>query len=484
MRVLLVQPPCNLIKTRLERKFAVHPLGLAYIASVLRNAGHEVFFLDCVVDHFDVETPARENFIRYGMPYEQIVARIREVNPEVVGVSAIQSIRKWESMEVCRAAKEVNRRIVTILGGSYPSCFPDEALGFQELDYAVIGEGERTVVSLLAAITAGRKGLSAIDGLAYRDGQGIVVQPKTSQIENLDTVPYPAWDILPMRSYSSVGVGTGSFGTRHYALMETSRGCVHDCHYCGKNVSKGSGYRVRSAENVIGEIDLLVKNYGIEEIQFEDYNCLSNMRRWLDICKILVERDYSVNWSMPHGMQVKLLNEKNLPLFKASGCDTLYLAVESANQRYLDDMGKGVQLDYTRKVTGIGRDLGLAICGYFMIGVLGETMDDIKATVDYALSLELDDVGFFIANPIPGSELYDKIIDGGYLVDGFDTSHIRYSMANVKSPHWTSADLQRTRHMAWRQNREENMNLVKDRYSKEFKTNIFREETEASFQCD
>ncbi|VAX23789.1 hypothetical protein MNBD_NITROSPINAE03-79, partial [hydrothermal vent metagenome] len=270
MRVLLVQPPCNIIKTRLERKFSVHPLGLAYVASALRNAGHDVEFLDCVVDHFDIEAPIRGDFIRYGMPYDRIVEKIREINPEVVGVSAIQSIRKWESAEVCRAAKEVNPEIITIIGGSYPSCFPKEALCFQEIDFACIGEGEETAVKLLESLNGGKVGLESIDGLAYRKEKRIHVNPKTTMIDDLDSLTYPAYDLLPMKKYSGVGVGTGSFGTKHYCIMETSRGCVHDCHYCGKNMSKGDGYRTRSAKNVLGEIKILVEDYGIEEIQFED----------------------------------------------------------------------------------------------------------------------------------------------------------------------------------------------------------------------
>lgn len=484
MRVLLVQPPCNIIKTRLERKFAVHPLGLAYIAAVLRREGHEVDVLDCVVHDFEIEVPVRESFIRYGMPYAEIVRYIAERDPDVVGVSAVQSIRKWESMEVCQAAKEVDPAIVTILGGSYPSCFPEEAMSCQALDYAVLGEGERTVVQLLAALGNGGPGLGHIDGLAYRRDGAVVVQPRTEYIEDLDSLPYPAWDLFPMEAYSSVGVGTGSFGTKHYCLMETSRGCPMNCHYCGKNKSKGLGYRFRSPDHVLGELRMLVEDFGIEEVQFEDYNCLSHKRRWTEICQGIIDSGLEVAWSMPHGMQVKLLNREWLDLFRRSGCDTLYLAVESANQPYLDAMGKGVKLDDTRDVVTIARDLGFAICGYFMIGVLGESMDDIKATVDYALSLDLDDVGFFIANPIPGSRLYQAIEEQALFVDGFDTSHIRYSMANVKSDHWVSADLQRIRHMAWQENRKLNKDKVGERFQKEFKTNIFLSEAESAFQVN
>lgn len=310
----------------------------------------------------------------------------------------------------------------------------------------------------------------------------MVVQPRTRYIQNLDSLPLPAWNLFPMEAYSSLGIGTGSFGTRRYCLMETSRGCAMNCHYCGKNKSKGQGYRVRSPGHVLREIHMLVEDFGIEEVQFEDYNCLSNKPRWTEICQGIIDSGLQVSWSMPHGMQVKLLDREWLELFQRSGCDTLYLAVESGNQRYLDEMGKGVQLDHTREVLAIARDLGLAVCGYFMIGVVGESMDDIKATIDYALALDLDDVGFFIANPIPGSRLYETIAAQGLFVDGFDTSHIRYSMANVKSDQWTSADLQRIRHQAWQQNRKRNQEAVGGKFQKEFKTNIFLSEAECTFQ--
>lgn len=483
MKILLVQPPCNIIKTKLERKFAVHPLGLAYIAAVLRQNKYDLEILDCVVNDFETEIPVRKDFIRYGMPHEKIVSEIRRVRPDVVGVSAIQSIRKWESLEVCKAAKEVDPKIVTIMGGTYPSCFTEEALSFPELDIAVIGEGEETILELLKAIENKGKGFDKIQGIGYKENGKVRINPRTRLIEDLDKIPYPAWDMFPMKAYSTVGVGTGSFGTKHYCLMETSRGCPHNCHYCGKNIVKGFGYRVRSVDNVLGEMKMLVDNFQIEEIQFEDYNCLSDMDRWVAICEGIVKNGLKFSWSMPHGMQVKLLNKELLELFKRSGCDTLYLAIESANQPYLDEMGKGVKVDYAKDIVEIAQGLGIAVCGYFMIGVLGETRQDIQRTIEYALSLKIDDVGFFIANPIPGSRFFEKIKKEGKFVDGFDPSHIRYSMANIKSPEWTSADLQRLRHAAWQENRKRNMDRVQSKFGKDFKTNIFLSEADSAFQC-
>jgi len=432
-RVLLIQPPLTAhIDLSTEPKGVHPPIGLAYIAAVLEKS-YDVSILDAVVEGYETEIRLDNSRIRYGLTFREIRDRIEAMQPDVVGVSNLFSAGFRDAAKVCSLAKEVDKDIITVIGGPHPSALPEEVLGYEDIDFVVIGEGEYSFRDLLRGMEKGD--LSGLDGIAFRDNGRIRLIPKTRFIRDLDELPFPARHLLPMERYFEIGEAFIVTKRKPFTPMNTSRGCVARCSFCPVHATWGGRWRARSAENVLAEIEHLVEEYGVREIHFDDDNITLSRRRAEDIFRGIIDRKLDIVWTVPPGLALWAVDDELLRLMRESGCYKLFIAVESGDERVLHDIiRKPLDLKKVKPLVRTMRKLGIETESYFVVGMPGETEESLRRTFRFARDLDTDVTHYFFANPIPGSELWDICSNGGYFKEGFSYENIRMEKSNIEVP--------------------------------------------------
>ncbi len=399
-RVMLIYPPRRV--AALYDKVSCVPMGISSLGAVLREQ-YEVKLLDAATEGYDQERWESKYFFEYGLSTEQILKQIERFGPQVVGLTCMFSAQFPIVARLVQRIKQTFPEVITVTGGTHPSFLPEDSLRRAPgLDYIVIGEAEESFPQLLHALAAG-KPPEGVDGIAWRDNGNVRINPKTRYIENLDTLPFPARDLLPIEKYFEINIPFMFFSKSPRNIsFATSRGCPFRCRFCSSCHYWGRRTRFRSVENVLAEMEELINRFGVEELKFEDDNLLANPERAKRIFRGMLERKFNLHWNMPNGVLVKALeDEELLDLMKASGCYEVILAFESGDQDVLDniikkplDLKKAV--DTTRKV----RDHGIDTHAFFIIGFPGETLRNIKNTLDYARkAVALDKAYIFLFNP-------------------------------------------------------------------------------------
>lgn len=441
-RVLLIRPPATIVKS-VEPKSLAIPLGLAYLGAALEG-NYDVKILDAMAEGFEEELSLNDGTLRYGLSSDKIRDKIREFSPDVVGISCLFSVQFANALEVCRIIKKVDENIITIVGGAHPSALPQEVLKEKEIDLVVMGEGEKTLGELLKAIDEGAD-LAKIDGIAYRVGENIVVNAKTRYIEDLDSLPFPARHLLPMEKYFEVNKPHGSTTLRSPStVLISSRGCPGRCVFCSIHTVWGKAYRARSAENVLMEIEDLIKRYGIKEVQFEDDNLILDKERARRIFRGMISRKMNISWHPVGGIALWKLDEELIRLMKESGCYRLSLPIESGDQYVLDNIiKKPVDLGKIRSMIAVVKKYRIKTDALFVIGFPGETKKQLQNTFKYVRSLPVDNINFFFATPFPGTELLAICRDKKCLRPDFDYRHLRAGEVNIVTPEFTRHELER-----------------------------------------
>jgi len=280
--ILLVNPPVLLEKNNIGVD-VFQPLGLAYIGAILREDGYPVSILDAAalgwqnVKYFD----SRRDF--NGLDFESIADEVRKNNPRVVGITNNFTIQKDSAFKVASVIKSVDKDIIVIVGGSHVTIRPEECLLNPDIDFAVLGEGELTILELMNKLTRGSSTneLKEVLGIAFREKDGFHVTGPRPYNNNLDDLPYPARDLLPMSLYFEAAKSKRANRDmdKPWATMITSRGCPFKCSFCSIHITMGRPFRYRSPENVAGELKELVTRYGVQQVDFEDDNLTCDNRR-------------------------------------------------------------------------------------------------------------------------------------------------------------------------------------------------------------
>lgn len=377
------------INTRLpqslnKRQGVLPPLGLAYIASSLERAGHEVRLIDAIAEN---------------LTKEEVRQRIREFSPKVVGVTAMTPTFKG-AMEAAQIAKEEGA--ITVMGGVHMALFAAETLTYDYVDYGVIGEGEETIIDLCDAIE-NDKAVSSIEGLAYKNGSEIKVgSPKL--IANLDDLPFPAYNLLPMHLYSSI------IGYDTATTMMGSRGCPYKCTFCYKTPSDKK-YRRRNVKSIVDEIEHVMDKYNVKEIMF--YDDLMPKPYVHELCNELLERKVKVAWEVPQ--RVNLVDRESLHLMKRAGCRMLRYGVEQGDPDMMQIIEKRTTQNEVINAFKWTHEAGIETFAYFIVGYINETDETMRSTVDLAKAIDPKYVMFTKAVPLPDTKLMDDAVKQGFI---------------------------------------------------------------------
>jgi radical SAM superfamily enzyme YgiQ (UPF0313 family) len=391
-----VRWPFTISKAEFERgnKASYHfPLYQAYTLAVLEQEGFGVAAIDCSVS---------------GMDVEEFVRAVEGQAPDLV-VLEISTPTFDLDMATATALKE-SLGIPIALVGTHASIYHREILGgHSSIDFVIRGEYEYVVLDLATAVREG-KDLDAVQGLTFRRDGDIVVNPDRPRVEDLDTIPFPARDHFEWRKYHEP-----TYFALPWITMITSRGCPYRCTFCSwPQTMYGHRYRVRSAENVVDEMEHCVEKYRPGEIFFDDDTFTIGKTRVMEICREIRDRDLRVVWSCM-GRTDTVDDEMLAGMFNA-GCRKIKFGVETGSKRIMSTIQKGLDLDKVATAFQMARSVGMEVHGTFMVGLPGETRDTARETVQLACSIPMDSVQFSIATPFPGTDFYEQCRRNGWLV--------------------------------------------------------------------
>jgi anaerobic magnesium-protoporphyrin IX monomethyl ester cyclase len=404
LRALLINPKSSLpIDTRTSPS-----LGLAYLAAVSEQAGHQIRVYDG-----DVEA----------LPLE---AALREFEPHIVGITAntTQITAAWRDAAI---VKQVSN-IPVVLGGPHPTVLPDESAAKPFVDAVVRSEGEATWTEILSRLDKAElstTGMSwdGILGVTFRQADGSVVSAPDRPpipVEELDAMPFPAWHLFRLEQYTNLQPAVDQVSGHSLPIL-TSRGCPYRCTYCSQIGPRR--WRARSTKSVVAEWRGLVKEQGAVEIGVLDDSFNINRQRVLEICQALLDEGlHHVPWIMINGIRANLADEELLGAMKRAGCIRTAFGVESGNQAILDTVvDKHLTLDQVRSAFRAARAVGLETIGFFIIGLPGETEATMDDTIRLACELDPLVANFSIATPFPGTQMYDTVkAQGSLLAETWD----------------------------------------------------------------
>lgn len=391
------------------------PLGVCCLAAVARSRGHAVKIIDCLAEGFAHAVKEGE-FVTYGLSDDEIRGRIEDFNPDLVGVSCLFSAQYGNARKLCELVKRVSPRTVTVMGGMHPTVKPREVLSEESVDFIFQGESDLSFSDLCDALERGED-FGGIDGLGYKRGGGLVVNRKEHFIEDLDALPFPARDLLNLECYYRPALAHG-FVLKHRRNMNliTSRGCTAHCIFCTIFLVWGRRFRARSPENVLAELEHMKRTFGIRHVQFEDDNLTYDIGRAKRIFRGMIERKLDLAWNTPNGVALWMMDRETLDLMKRSGCYYVKFAVESGNQRVLSGVIKKPQdLARARELIAYARSIGMKVGSFFVVGLPGETREEMQDSFDFRYGTTLDYTVYITAKPEHGTELRRICEEKGYL---------------------------------------------------------------------
>ncbi|MEM1515648.1 MAG: radical SAM protein [Candidatus Bathyarchaeia archaeon] len=392
MKIVLINPPSHSSEL-LRIGIKAPPLGLAYLASMLERSGYDVKIIDALA---------------LDLSLTQVRDILNKEQPEIIGITASTPMIN-DAYKVARNAKNVCPNSTVILGGPHPTFLPIETLQeCQSIDIVCIGEGEETIVEI-ADIIRKKMDLANVKGIAFRtrDNRIVKTEPRPL-IKDLDSLPPPAWHLLPMDKYTVLGKKTV------ICHVMSSRGCPFQCIFCSSSKIFGRKYRARSAKNVVDEIEFLVSNYNPESIEFSDDEFTLNQKRVEEICYELKRRKIDIPWAC--GSRVDTISTSLLKKMKEAGCSFIYYGIESASQRILNFIKKGITIDQIKRAVMLTKEIGIKMMGSFIVGFPDETKEEIKSTLSFPKKLKIDYAQFTVATPYPGTELYEMAKKDGLLL--------------------------------------------------------------------
>jgi anaerobic magnesium-protoporphyrin IX monomethyl ester cyclase len=446
MRVCLINPPR--ISPKLWGKPSVYqPIDLAYVAAVLEKQ-HKVQIIDAANEGWNNLEEIGGTKYRQGLKNEEIIARIRSFSPDIVVITVPFSGWSGAAFDVAATVKKVDKSIVTALIGLHPSAKPAECLMQPNVDFVVIGEPEQTVLELVGVLEQGKMDdLNKVKGIGFVKNGETIITAHRPFIQDLDSLPFPARHLLPMEQFFEAAKKMPISGNlrKPPVRMLTSRGCPHGCIFCSNNIVMGRQWRARSAENVVAEIEQIIATYGIRQIDFLDDNIAFDRKRLETICDLIVEKGLNIEWCTPNGVRADSLDKELLAKMRKAGCVSILIAPESGVQRVVDQIIKKKQdLRKVEEVVVAARRLGIKVGCFFIIGMIGETKDDIKATIKYAYKLRklgADRFYFSYATPLYGTELYEQAKRGGFLKPTFSDEALSEVKPLIETSEFTCDDL-------------------------------------------
>lgn len=387
MKVLFVNPPQTASKYKFMGVIAP-PLGIAYMAGVLQENNIDVEILDASAEDMDFKDVEKELLKR---------------KPDLVALTALTPTI-GRALETAQVVKETLPDSIVVMGGYHPTFNFIETLEDENVDIVIRGEGEYIMLNLVQALE-NQSSLHDVKGIVFEDknSKEIVVNPEAPLIQDLDELPFPALNLLPMKKYHLLDMDT------HMTTMITTRGCPMQCSFCSSAAMHGKKIRERSVENIVDEIEYLKTNYDIDTIAFMDDTFTLKKRKVMAICDEILKRNIEIMWGCTS--RVDTLDEKLLKKMKEAGCITIFIGVESADQQQLDNMCKNTTIAKIENAFKIAHKLKIRTIASVALGMPGDTKEIMNKTVKFVHKLKPNYAIYSLATPYPGTKFYKEAFE-------------------------------------------------------------------------
>ena len=360
------------------------PLALGYIGAYLQRERHAVRIIDGLRDRLDNE-----------------ILAARCEGAELVGVTILSDYYP-QARDLVRRLKRHGAKVA--LGGPHVTIVPSESLEQTGADFAVVGEGEAALAELASQLEGGGDG-ERIPGVVTR------AHPEGTArelLKDLDSLPFPDWDQLPPSSYPMAPHGGVA---KNYPIVPitSSRGCPYRCSFCSSPSLWRYKIRFRSPENVVDEIEYMVRRYGVREVHFEDDNMTLKRDRAAAIAEGIIRRGLKISWATPNGIRADKVDRELVQLMKRSGLYSVAFGIESANPEILRRCGKKASIKKYENAINLTSEAGILTQGFFIFGLPGETEQTINNTIRWATNSKLDKAQFLILDVMPGTRIWDDL---------------------------------------------------------------------------
>ena len=387
------------------------PLGLAYIAAAVREAGFAYHVIDAVGEALDdiARYPDRNDMMVQGLSTEEIAERIPE-NTEVIGVSCLFSTLWPLTRQIGEASRKRFPNALLVLGGEHGTAVPEHVLLSSPFDVVVLGEGEDTFVNLLHARVNGTP-LHEVKGIALRDGTDIVNTGLSPRTRDVDSIPLPDWDSFPIEEYIERHQINGVNVGRSMPILAT-RGCPYECTFCSSPFMWTRRYIPRDPKRLVDEMECYIKKYRVSNFDFQDLTAIVKRRWAVEFCNELLDRNLNVSWQMPSGTRSEIFDEELADLLYRSGCYALAFAPESGSPEILEIVKKQVDLDKMLAAMRITLARGMALSCLIVIGFPDDTPETLRVTMRLIRKMArmgVYDVAVSKFVPYPGSELFKRL---------------------------------------------------------------------------
>jgi len=415
-KILLINPPAPV-----RRPYP--PFGLLSLAAYLESKNTclcDIIDFDCLgLDDLGDLKPIQAPSVERQVSWDEVESYISNADYDIFGLSLTFSLNFQSTQRVASLIRKHHPDSVIVVGGNHTSSMPKQTLEqIPEIDYAICGEGEKTLTMLINALKGGTD-ISNIPALVHRDSSG---QPTDfngiPQLLEMSELPFEAIDKIPIRTYRTIWEYLGY--STHYKCNDpagyllSSRGCPYRCIYCSTRVVHGRSFRPKSAERVFKEMKERYDKYGVRKFGFVDDNFTVSVKRVEKICDMICAAGWpeeGVIWSCYS--RVNNLTRNLLVKMKAAGCVSLNFGIESGDEKVLEIIKKDIKLDEVRNALKVTKELGFFRGCNFMVGHWGDTRESVLRTLEFAIEIEPDYAAFWITTPYPGTELYELAKEKG-----------------------------------------------------------------------
>jgi len=393
MNILLVNPSSAVAYGKMKSPVQMH-MGLAYIAAVLEKNKHNVDIMD-----IDAEGINTEKFTELVKTRKYSIAGFTMTTPTFSS-----------SVKLAELVKRHSPQTKTVFGGIHPTIKPYEVADLECVDVVVKGEGEMALSEIAEYVEGGRE-LSTIKGIAYTKNGQVQESPPRLLIDDLDSIPFPARHLFKVKSYTYPDALYGDT-----APIFTSRGCPGRCTFCNSRQIFETKVRVRSARNVVDEIEYLTNSLHVKEIHVWDDNFTTIKDRVFKIRDEIVKRKLKVKFAFPNGIRADFLNIDIMKALRDMGTYSIAVGVESGSQDVLDMAHKGVKLEKVEEIFALARKMKFETWAFFIIGLPGENTNTIEQTIDFSKKIDPDIAKYHILKPYPKTEVYDYLNSRGFIL--------------------------------------------------------------------
>ncbi len=414
-RICLVQPS-TLTSADAYGLDVVPPLGLAYIASSLKGAGHHVTFVDGVGEALERygRSERYEGLLIHGLTIAEVVERL-DPQAHVVGISSMFSNQWLFIRDLLNEIRRVYPNKLVIMGGEHVTACAEYIIDTcASVDVCVLGEGEETVVDLVDAYMSGRS-LGEVPGIVYREGGKALRTTRRGRVRNLDDIPEPDWSIVPIERYIENGVTYGANLGRSIPLL-ASRGCPFQCTFCSSPQMWTTLWAARKPELVVAEMKKYKAQYNVTNFDFYDLTAIVRKQWIADFCNLLIKEELNVTWQLASGTRSEAIDDEITPLLFKAGCRLVIYAPESGSPDELARIKKKVKIDRMVGSMKAAHRAGIETKGNMIFGMLGMTWKDVFHSYKFIARMALvgvTNVAGYPFSPYPGSEDFAKLTASG-----------------------------------------------------------------------